>query len=145
MVKDIAAIKTDGSLEVVPDIRRTAEGLTTYWRHDPNLVVSPSKSTTIADGIEATTYVITISPNGKFLDKGCPVYPRCGDLSRTQGIGAEGAMASGLRGPSAYLATVGTGGESHLFVIGLEGQNMAALTHLAEEAAPIIGSIRLPS
>lgn len=144
MVKDIAAVKTDGSLALVPGVPQTVKGLTAYWRQDPNLVVSRSKSTTIAGGIDAITYVIHVSPDAAFTDPECPVYPRCADLftdprywDGVYGIGAPSAVRL-------YLATVKSGTESHLFVIGLEGEDDAALARLTKDAAPIIASIRLP-
>ena len=72
MAKDIAAVKTDGSLAIVPEVPRTAEGIEAYWRSDPNLVVSPSEPATIGDGIPATTFVLTVSQDAKFIDPDCP-------------------------------------------------------------------------
>jgi len=145
MVKDIAAVATDGSLEIFPNVPRTAKGLTKYWRQDPNLVVSPSEATTVAGGTEAITYVITISPDAKFIDRECPVYPLCADLftdprywEGVYGIGAPAAVRL-------YLATIRSGSDDHLLVIGLEGEDETALERLTEEAAPIIESIRLPA
>lgn len=145
MVKDIAAITTDGTLQLVPDVPRTVEGLVEYWQHDPNLVVSSPEATTIADGIEAITFVITVSPDAQFTDPGCPVYPRCADFFTDPrywdgggyGIGAPAAVRM-------YMATIGSGYEHHVFVIGLEGEDEAALERLTAAAAPIIASIRLP-
>ena len=42
-----------GPLRCVAGSTRLAEGLASVWRQDPNLVVSPSTPTTIADGIDA--------------------------------------------------------------------------------------------
>ena len=74
MVKDIAAVTTDGSFRLVPDVPQTIEGLTAYWRADPNLVVSEPTQTTIAGGIAATTFIVSISPDAQFADPGCPAY-----------------------------------------------------------------------
>jgi hypothetical protein len=146
MVKDPAAVTSDGSVQIVPGIPQTAEGLTSNWRDDPNLVVSPSTPTTIAGGIDAITYVITVSPAAQNKDPGCPVHPLCADLftdpkhwgGGVYGIGAPAAVRL-------YLATVASGGDSHLLLIGLEGEDEAALERLTQDAAPIIESIRLPS
>jgi hypothetical protein len=146
MVKDIAAVRSDGSMKQVEGVPQTEEGLISFWRQDPNLVVSKSTSTTIGDGIDATAYVITVSRDAKFKDPGCPAYPRCADFftdpahwdGGVYGIGAPAAVRL-------YFAAIGSGADEHLLVIGLEGENPAALERLTKDATPIIDSIRLPS
>ena len=145
MVKDVAAVTTDGSFKIVQDVPQTVDGLTDYWRNDPNLVVSPSQPATIGDGIDAVTYVITVSPDAAFADPGCPVYPRCADFftdpkywDGPYGVGAPAAVRL-------YLATIRSGDTPHLFIIGLEGEDEAALARLTEDAAPIISSLKIPA
>ena len=43
------------------------------------------------------------------------------------------------------FATVGSGSNAHLLVVGLEGDDPAALARLSDAAASIIDSIRLPA
>jgi len=145
MVKDIAAITTDGTLQLVPDVPRTVAGLIAYWQQDPNLAVSSPEPTTIADGIDAITFVITISPDAQTTDTECPVYPRCADLFTDPRYWGGGGY--GIGAPTAvrmYMATIGSGYQHHVFVVGLEGEDEAALERLTADAAPIIASIRLP-
>jgi hypothetical protein len=145
MVKDIAAVTTDGTMQVVSDVPQTIEGLTTYWQNEPNLLVSEPSQVTIANGIAATTYVVTVSPAAAFTDRGCPAYPQCADLftdpifwgGGVYGIGAPAAVRL-------YLAEIGTGNEAHVFVVGLEAESESALQRLTSDAAPILNSIRLP-
>ena len=42
------------------------------------------------------------------------------------------------------MATAMNGDEPYLFVVGLEGEDEAALDRLTADAAPIVESIRLP-
>jgi len=145
MAKDIAAVKTDGSLAIVPEVPRTAEGIEAYWRSDPNLVVSPSEPATIGDGIPATTFVLTISPDAMFIDPDCPVFPRCADFF-TDPRFWDGGVA-GVGAPAAvriYFATIPNGSRTHLLAVLLEGSDEAALEALTQEAAPIIASLRFP-
>jgi hypothetical protein len=44
-----------------------------------------------------------------------------------------------------YLAMVGTGSDTHLFVIALDVPNESELTSSTQVVAPIIASIRLPA
>ena len=53
------------------------------------------------------------------------------------GVGAPAAVRL-------YLATIGSGDDRHLFVVGLEGED-EALARLTQDAAPIIASIRVPA
>jgi len=144
MVKDIAAMTTDGAGQLVPDVPSTTDGLWAYWRDDPNLVVSEQEPTTIAGGLDAVTFTAAVSPDAQFADPGCPVYPRCADMftdprywDGPYGVGAPAAVRF-------YMATAMNGGEPYLFVVGLEGEDAAALERLTADAAPIIESIRLP-
>jgi hypothetical protein len=146
MVRDIAVVRSDGSMEQVEGVSPTEDGLVRYWRQDPNLVVSKPMATRIADGIDATSYVIRVSSKAKFKDPGCPAYPRCADLF-TDPAHWEGGVY-GIGAPAAvrlYFATIGSGADEHLLVIGLEGENPAALERLTADATPIIDSIRLSS
>jgi len=146
MAKDIAAVKSDGSLALAPNVPRTADGIEAYWRSDPNLVVSPSEPATIGDGIPATTFVVTVSPDAAFIDPECPVYPQCADFftdprfwdGGVYGIGAPAAVRI-------YFATIPNGSSRHhLLLVVLEGADEAALEALTEETAPIIQSLRFP-
>ena len=144
MVKDIAAMTTDGTGQLVPDVPSTANGLWAYWRDDPNLVVSEQEPTTIAGGLDAVTFTVEVSPGAQFADPGCPVYPRCADMftdpkywDGPYGVGAPAVVRF-------YMATAMNGDEPYLFVVGLEGEDEAALERLTADAAPIIESIRLP-
>jgi hypothetical protein len=145
MVKDIVAVATDGSAGVVTTVPKTIDGLTAYWRSDPNLEVSKSKPATIAGGIPAITYVISVSPHARFADPECPVAPLCADLFTDprywEGVYGFGAPAA----VRVYLATIRNGTEDHLFMIGLEGADAAALKRLTRDAAPIIDSLRIPA
>jgi hypothetical protein len=150
MVKDIAPVTVDGSAGdgsagIVSTVPRTIDGLTAYWRSDPNLDVSKSQPATIAGGIPAITYVISVSPHARFTDPECPVAPLCAALF-TDPRYWEGSYAFGA--PAAvrvYLATIRNGTEDHLFMIGLEGADAAALKRLTKDAAPIIASLRIPA
>lgn len=146
MARDIAAVRSNGSMSLAPGVPETEEGLIAYWRSDPNLVVSQPEPATIGDGITATTYVISVSPTAKFEDPGCPAYPLCADLFTDPAHWEGGAY--GIGAPTAvrlYFATIGSGSQEHLLVIGLEGEDEAAMTRLTRDAAPIIASIRLPA
>jgi hypothetical protein len=146
MVRDIAAVRSDGSMEQVAGVAQTEDGLIGFWRRDPNLVVSQPMPTTIANGIDATTYVISVSRKAQFKDPGCPAYPRCADFftdpahwdGGVYGIGAPAEVRL-------YFATIGSGVDEHLLVIGLEGANARALERLTHDTRPIIDSIRMPS
>jgi hypothetical protein len=146
MARDIAAVRSDGSMKQVAGVPQTEAGLIAHWRQDPNLVVSEPMSTTIADGMPATSYVISVSHDAKFKDPGCPAYPRCADFFTDPAHWAGGVY--GIGAPAVvrlYFATIGSGDNQHLLVIGLEGENPAALNRLTKDAAPIIDSIRMPS
>jgi hypothetical protein len=144
MVKDIVAMTTDGTVQLVPDVPPTIDGLWTYWDDDPNLVVSEPTSTTIAGGLDAVTFTVGVSPDAQFTDPGCPVYPRCADMftdprywGGPYGVGAPAVVRF-------YMATAMNGDKPYLFVVGLEGEDEAALERLTADATPIIESIRLP-
>jgi hypothetical protein len=144
-VRDIAAVTSDGTMQQLSDVPRTFEGLTAYWRSDPNLVVSPSETTTVAGGIDATTYVVTISEDAQFSDPGCPVYPRCADMF-TDPAHWEGGVY-GIGAPAAvrlYFATIGSGDEQHMLVLGLEAATEDDLERLTDDVRPMIDSIRIP-
>ena len=146
MWKDVAAVTSDGTAQLVPGIPRTPVGLTAYFQHDADLVVTKPATTTIGDGIPAITYVVSVSTKAKFKDHGCPVFPHCADLLTDPAH--WGANVYGIGAPEVvrlYLATVGSGGaDGHLFAIALDAPNAAELDRLTDVAAPIIASIRLP-
>ena len=146
MVRDISAVHTDGSMALAPGIGRTPEALAAYWQTDPNLDVSPPTATTIAGGVAATTYIVTVSPGAAFTDRGCPAYPRCADMFTD--VKHWGGGVYGIGGDAVVrlsFATVGSGSNAHLLVVGLEGDDPAALARLSDAAASIIDSIRLPA
>ena len=146
MVRDIAAVRTDGSAKLAVGVPATVEGLTAYWRGDPNVEVSTADSTTIAGNLPATTYVIHVRPDAKYTDAACPAYPRCADLFTDPKHWGGGAF--GIGAPEVvrlYLATIGSGANAHLFGIVLDANDDAALDRLTDVAAPIIDSIRLPA
>ena len=145
MARDIAAVATDGSMQVLSSIPRTADGLEAYWRGDPSLDVSPAQRTTIADGIEATTFLIRVSEDADFLLTDCPGYPRCADFFTDPEHWGGGVY--GIAAPAAvrlFLVTIGSANDEHLLVIGLEAEDDQALERLTADAEPIIASIRLP-
>ena len=143
--KDVAAITSDGSARLVPGVPRTPIGLTAYFRGDRDFVVSAQATATIAGGIRTLTYVVGVSPSAKYTNHECPAYPHCADLlkdpahwsSESYGIGAPEVVRL-------YLATIGSGGDTHLLVIALDAPSAKELERLTKVAAPIIASIRLP-
>lgn len=144
--KDLAATTSDGTQKLVPGVPRTVDGLTAYLRRDPFLVVSLPTKATIAGGIQAITYVVGVSPSAKFTDHTCPVFPRCADLFTDPVHWGGGAFGFGV--PTVlrlYLAPVGTGSDTHVFVVGLEAPSPAELARISPIATLIIASIRLPS
>ena len=144
--KDVVPVTSDGTTKVVAGIPRTQAGLTGYLRGNPDFVVSKATDATIDGGLPATTYVVGVSKTARFTDPGCPVFPHCADLltdpvhwgPNVYGIGAPEVVRL-------YLATVGSGTETHLFVVALDAPNEAELVRFTAVAAPIIASIRLPA
>jgi hypothetical protein len=146
MWRDVVAITNDGTGRIVPNVPSTPEGLTTFFRSDPDLTVSTPVTTTIAGGIPAVTYVVGVSASATSPDKGCPNPPHCVDFLKdpvhwgpdVYGIGAPEVVRL-------YLATIGTGSNTHLLVIALDSPNATELERFSQIADPIIARIRLPS
>jgi hypothetical protein len=149
MWRDVSAIRNDFTGQVVPGVPSTPEGLTAYFRGDPDLTVSVPVATMIAGDVAAVTYTVAVSASATSPDKGCPQPPHCVDFLRDVahwGSDANGPEVYGIGAPEVvrlYLATIGTSPNTHLLVIALDSPDMAQLATFTSVAEPIIASINL--
>lgn len=146
MWRDVVAISNDGTARIVPNVASTPEGLTAFFRSDPDLTVSTPMRTTIAGGVAAVTYVVGVSASAKSPEKFCPDPPHCVDFLKDPVH--WGTDVYGIAAPEVarlYLATIGAGSNAHLLVIALDSPNATELGRFSAVADPIIASIRLPA
>jgi hypothetical protein len=146
MWRDVVAITNDGTAAIVPNVPSTPEGLTAFFRGDSDLTVSTPMNTTIAGGIPALTYVVGVSATAKSPETFCPDPPHCVDFLKD--AVHWGSDVYGIAAPEVvrlYLATIGTGSDTHLLVIALDSPNSNELARFTEVAGPIIASIKLPA
>ncbi len=142
---DLAVVTSDGTGALVDGVPRTVAGFTSYFRSHPEYDVSASERTTIGGGVSALSYVVGASRSAKFVRKDCPSYPRCVALFTNPGYWTGFYAIGAPEVVRLYLATVGTAGNRHLFVVGLDAPDKQDLVRLAKVAEPILASIRLPA
>jgi hypothetical protein len=147
MWRDVVAITNDGTARIVPNVPSTPEGLTAFFRGDPDLTVSTPTTTNIAGGIPAITYVVGVSASAKSPATFCPNPPHCVDFLR-DAVHWAASDVYGIAAPEVarlYLATIGTGSNTHLLVIALDSPNATELARFSTVVDPIVASIRLPA
>ena len=121
---------------------RTPAALIGWLRSNRDLVVSAPVSQRIAHGIEAARVDLDVSATAPRSDPGCPgpclayfVWPRFGFDYGT-------ARGEPIR---LYFASLGTGTNTHTFVISVDAPNAKTFSAVIPAAGKIIDSVRLPA
>lgn len=124
----------------------TPADVLSYLKSNPNLVISGETTRPVGDGIDALSFDLDVSASAPKEDPSCsgPCYSyffvndSSGGFSFGTGLGEPVRM---------YIASIGSGATSHVFVIALDNQNpldTAGWTELIAKADGVLATVRLP-
>ena len=120
----------------------TAAGLLQWFKTDPTFHVSAPQPGTIGRDIPATVIDLTIAPDAKNQDPGCPIDVCVFDFTWPNVSGALGT--GGAEVLRLYLADVTYGGRTHLLVAAIQARTPEALRAFLPAAEQVIASARAP-
>jgi len=117
-----------------------------YLKSNPNLVISGETTRTIGDGIDALSFDLDLSASAPKEDPSCPTT--CYSYFYLNDSQGGSSFGTGLGEPvRMYVASIGSGSTSHVFVIALDNQDpsdTAGWTELTAKADGVLATVRLP-
>jgi hypothetical protein len=109
-------------------------------------IISEPVAATVGDSIHGTQLTLGVSDTANFDWDDCPDNPRCAAiLTDPQRWGVNFWAIGGDETARVFIATVPGADGDHTFFVTLDAPDQDELEKLAEEATPIIESLRLPS
>lgn len=149
---DMRAVKSSGrghGNTVLGNVGKSPSALVAWLTSDRDFqIVSRPRTSSIGNGIRATTIAVGVSGTANYGDAGCPANPRCADLFRNpltwlpgDSFGIGGAEQARL-----YLAKIKSNGWiPHTLEICLDAPDHSKLVSLTAIAKRVIATIRLPA
>jgi hypothetical protein len=131
----------DGGVDACAD----ASLCSAWLRSNPNLSVSKPTTTTIGQGVSATSVDLTVASGAKSGDPGCPPGLACVNLFLFRGSSYKfGYAISSDQGLRFTFAQIGSGSAARTLFVLHEVVPPDSLTDFATRTKPIIASLRLP-
>ncbi len=136
------ALAVPGHRDLVVDPAATASDLAAWIARHPDLTVSAPHQVAIADGLEATTVVVSVAPDAESDDPECPTRA-CVDFIQSWGQEHPLGLAEG-QFVRLYLADIGNPSSPHMLIVNLYAPGEAQLERLTELAQPVLESLVVP-
>jgi len=128
----------------VPGVSMTAKGLLGWLRKSPRLDVSAPHQGKIGSGLPATVVDVTVAPDAKNEDPGCPSAGACVLwLGFPQWDGTWGIADPQIQ--RFYLSDVSYGGKKHLFVAVVYPDNPADMKEFLSHAKDLMATVQVPA
>jgi hypothetical protein len=139
---NMSAVKSTGhghGTTVLANVGTTPSALVRWLTTNPDLRVSAAPTQVSIDHVPMTTLVVGVSATARYGDPHCPANPHCADLFTKYG-GGEPYGIGGKEVVRLYLGHISSG----TAIVGLDGNDPAALRHLEKAAKPFLNGIRFP-
>jgi hypothetical protein len=149
--KDLVATVTNNQTNAVgtplAGVDSTADALVKWLTSTPDVaILAKPKIVTIGDGVMGTQLTLTTSRTANFADEECPDNPHCVAILKDPGHWYDEFYAIGGAGVSRiFVSTLHYPDGDHTFFVTLDAVNIKDLAAFADEAQPIIDSLRLPA
>lgn len=138
-------IAVTNDTNIVAGVDGTPTALVAWLRSNPNLSVSKPTTTTIGQGVSATSVDLTVASGAKSGDPGCPPGLACVNLFLFRGSSYKfGYAISSDQGLRFTFAQIGSGSAARTLFVLHEVVPPDSLTDFATRTKPIIASLRLP-